>query len=66
MDPSQTLTKSQKKNLDSLKSWIKKHMRSIKLPQLLIEVDNDLHFTQEFMPSSQQFQRPVETLSALS
>lgn len=45
-DPAETLTPEQKKKLDAMKSWLNKRMRPIKLPALLIEADNDIHFTQ--------------------
>jgi hypothetical protein len=44
-DPAETLPIEKKKELDAMKSWLNKRMRPIKLPELLIEVDNDIHFT---------------------
>jgi hypothetical protein len=37
-------------------------MRTIKLPELLIEVDNDLHFTQHFLTPVQQQEREAESV----
>lgn len=44
-DPAHTLAPEKKKKLDEMKSWLNKRMRPIKLPELLIETDNDIHFT---------------------
>lgn len=51
VDPGEALTKEEEASLDKLKSWLKKHMRSIKLPQLLIEVDNSLCFLISRIPA---------------
>jgi TnpA family transposase len=40
------------KQLSKLNSWIAGHMRTIKLPNLLIEVDNQLHFSRHCLPSA--------------
>jgi len=40
--------------LARLKSWLSANMRNIRLPELLIEVDNDLRFSRSFMPQSQR------------
>ena len=45
-DPADVLPPERKKQLDAIKSWLNKRMRPIKLPELLIEVDNDIHFTE--------------------
>jgi len=49
-DPTEKLEPQEEDNLKQLKSWLKKKMRSIRLPELLIEVDNELNYTQHFMP----------------
>ena len=41
-DPAEKLDKDAGARLDDLKAWLTKHMRMIRLPDLLIEVDNDL------------------------
>jgi TnpA family transposase len=38
--------------LEKLKSHLQSRMRVVKLPQLLIEVDNELHFSHSFMPAA--------------
>lgn len=48
-DPAETLPPEQKRQLKEMKSWLNKRMRPIKLPDLLIEVDNDIHYTQPLM-----------------
>jgi len=40
-------------------------MRHIKLPQLLIEVDNELQFTRHFLPPAQSQSRPVDEICAI-
>ena len=42
------------RRLNPLKEWIGEHIRTIKLPDLLIEVDNGLHVSRAFMPTAQQ------------
>lgn len=49
VDPAETLTMDENRALEKLRAWITAKMRAIKLPELLIEVDNDLHFTDEFL-----------------
>lgn len=45
-DPADTLSSEQMKQLKEMRAWLSKRMRPIKLPELLIEVDNDIHFTE--------------------
>ncbi|MEQ1546990.1 hypothetical protein [Methyloglobulus sp.] len=56
-DPSEKLDSGTYSRLDSLHAWLGKHMRTIKLPDLLIEVDNELQFSRQFMPSADK-ERP--------
>lgn len=42
------------KSLERLKSWLSENMRVVKLPGLLIEVDNELKITRQFLPASKQ------------
>lgn len=65
VDPAENLSIEEQKSLDTLKAWLKKHMRPIKLPQLLIEVDNDLNFTKDFMLPHQQNNRQVDDVCAI-
>lgn len=64
-DPTEKLDPLEEEKLDQLKSWLKKHMRSIRLPELLIEVDNELHFTQHFMPPASRGTRRVSDVCAV-
>jgi hypothetical protein len=52
-DPAEKLDEEAKQRLETLKAWIAGHLRESKLPELLIEVDNELHFTHHFMLSAQ-------------
>ena len=65
VDPAEELTEQEKQALARLKSWLTEHMRPIKLPQLLIEVDNDLQFSKEFMLPHQQFSCKVEDVCTI-
>lgn len=65
IDPAESLSPEQEKSLEVLKTSLKRHMRPIKLPQLLIEVDNDLNFTQQFMLPHQQTKRSVDEICAV-
>ncbi len=65
VDSAESLPNEEEKALETLKSWLSKHMRSIKLPQLLIEVDNDLNFTRHFMLSHQQNNRKVDDICSI-
>ena len=53
-DISEQLDKTSTQQLEVLRTWLSDHLRSIKLPELLIEVDNELHFTRHFLPSHQR------------
>jgi len=64
-DPAEKLDPSSEMELDRLKSWLKKHMRQIKLPELLIEVDNELRFTHHFMPTASREERRVDEVCAI-
>ena len=56
IDPSDKLDEAGKQKLEKLKTWLADNMRPIKLPALLIEVDNELHLTHHFMTPQQQQQ----------
>jgi hypothetical protein len=43
--------------LDRLKSWLGRHMRTTHLTDTLIEVDNDIRFTDHFLPPAQKGKR---------
>ena len=53
-DPTEKLDDGTDSRLNPLKEWIGKHIRTIKLPELLIEVDNELRFSRYFMPVANQ------------
>lgn len=53
-DPGEKLDAEDKQRLDDIQQWLAEHMRSVKLPELLIEVDNELYFTRHFMTPAQQ------------
>jgi TnpA family transposase len=53
-DPAEKLDYGTDSSLNPLKEWIGKHIRTIKLPELLIEVDNELRFSRSFMPAADQ------------
>ncbi len=60
VDPTEKLGEEGEQRLKALRAWLSDHLRYIKLPELLIEVDNDLHFTHHFMAPMQQNQREAE------
>jgi TnpA family transposase len=64
-DPTEKLEPQDEDKLKQLKSWLKSHMRSIRLPELLIEVDNELHFTQYLMPYASRGTRPVSYICSV-
>ena len=65
VDLAESLSETEEKSLDALNAWIKKHMRLIKLPQLMIEVDNDLNFTKNFMLPHQKNSRQVDEVCSI-
>ena len=50
-DPAESKSPEDTAQLEQLHQWLGQHMRHIRLPNLLIEVDNALHFTRHFQPS---------------
>jgi TnpA family transposase len=65
VDSDEPLDPTVEAKIDQLKGWLKKHQRQIKLPQLLIEVDNELHFTRHFLTLAQSKVRPVDEICAI-
>lgn len=65
IDPAESFTQEEHIALEKLKSWLLSRMHAIKLPQLLIEVDNDLHFTKEFIPPVKQLKRNADEVRAI-
>jgi hypothetical protein len=67
IDPAEELHAAKKLKLEALKQWLSDNMRTIKLPDLLIEVDNDLHFTDPFLPATRRRERnPDDICSVLT
>lgn len=64
-DPGEKLDEEGKQRLEGLKAWIAGHLREIKLPELLIEVDNELHFTRHFMLPAQPELREAEQVCTI-
>ena len=62
LDPAAQLDSAGEKRLEGLQAWLSEGLRDVKLPQLLIEVDNELHFTHHFIPPAQQRQREAEQI----
>lgn len=62
LDPASQLDSPGEKQLEELQVWLSEGLRDVKLPELLIEVDNDLHFTHHFIPPAQQRQREAEQI----
>ncbi len=53
-DPAEKLSEKKEEKRVLLEKWLEKNMRVIKLPDLLVEVDNDLEITKFFIPPSKQ------------
>jgi TnpA family transposase len=64
-DAAETMSSEQKQGLEALKQWLSSHMRTIKLPDLLIEVDNDLYFTDQFLPATKRQGRTAEDICTI-
>jgi TnpA family transposase len=64
-DPAETLDAAAQTRLGDLKKWLTKQMRTIRLPDLLIEVDNDLRFTDHFATPSRRGERDAEDVCTL-
>jgi len=64
-DQAINLTQEQENQLKKIKRYLAKHMRVIKLPQLLIEVDNELRFTPLFMSPTQQKNPSIEDIRTI-
>ena len=65
VDASEKLDEAGKQKLEELKAWLAENMRTIKLPALLIEVDNELHVTHHFMTPYQQQQRTADDVCTI-
>ncbi|NIP28453.1 MAG: Tn3 family transposase [Phycisphaerae bacterium] len=63
-DAGEKLGDDTEQRLDRLKQHLSQHMRVIKLPQLMVEVDNELHFSRYFMSPAQQQAPGIEDVCA--
>ena len=64
-DAAETLDAAAQTRLGELRKWLTQQMRTIRLPDLLIEVDNDLRFTDHFLPPAQRGGRDAEDVCTL-
>ena len=62
VDSTTQLDGAREERLEALQEWLSEGLRDVKLPELLIEVDNDLHFTHHFIPPAQQTEREAEQI----
>jgi TnpA family transposase len=65
-DSTDKLDLESEKNLENLKKWLSQNMRVIKLPELLIEVDNELKITRQFMSAQQNIPQAEEICAILA
>ena len=61
-DVAEKLDKETEEKLEDLTAWLDDNLRQIKLPELLIEVDNELHFTHPFLSPIQIKERDAESI----
>ena len=61
-DKAEKLNKETEEKLDNLTLWLDDNLRLIKLPELLIEVDNELQFTHPFLSPAQPIVRDAESV----
>jgi TnpA family transposase len=64
-DTAETLDAAAQTRLGELRKWLTKQMRTLRLPDLLIEVDNDLRFTDHFVPPARRGGRDAEDVCTL-
>ncbi|MHC4587387.1 MAG: Tn3 family transposase, partial [Planctomycetota bacterium] len=64
-DSSERLDKEAEVRLERLKDWLGSNMRTIKLPELLIDVDNELKISRFFMSTVQQENPRVDDICAI-
>ena len=66
-DSGEKLDQEAQDRLTNLKYWLAQHMRRVKLPELLIEVDNELGFTRYFLtPAQRQEPSPDDICAVLA
>jgi TnpA family transposase len=64
-DSGEKLDQEAQDRLTNLKSWLAQNMRRVKLPELLIEVDNELGFTRHFLTPAQSQEPSPEDICAV-
>lgn len=64
-DQAEEPTDKQKEELQALKNWLASCMRTIKLPDLLVEVDNELNFISAFMLPNRKHQLMIDDICAI-
>jgi TnpA family transposase len=64
-DTSTLLSTAEEEKLNAFSEWIEKRMRTIKLPDLLLEVNNDLNFTDAFLFPEGKTGRYAEDVCAI-
>lgn len=65
VDDAENLSPEDQLKLDKLRAWLTSHMRTIKLADLLIEVDNDLHLTTDFFMSADSENTSIDDIVAV-
>jgi TnpA family transposase len=53
-DHSEKPDEKTEKGIDILNRWLSENMRVVKLPELLIEIDNELKITRQFLPTARK------------
>ena len=65
-DPAEQLDAGAEERLSALSQWIERQMRRVRLPDLLIEVDNELHFTRYLTPATAGHQTAQDVCEAVA
>lgn len=63
VDEAQKFTNEEYDDLARLREFLRQNMRKIKLPDLLIEVNNDIHYTNHFLSYKQRQERNKEAIT---
>ena len=64
-DPAEQLKEHEERQLQRLRNILTESMRTIRLPQLLIEVDNELTFTRHFVNPARREQRRTDDVCSV-
>ena len=62
VDTKDDLSADEKEELKKMKSWLSNKMRGIKLPELLVEVDNELYFTEPMTTFNQNISNRIKDI----